>query len=142
MQIYANHIQIHIKIASCGPPHLLERILEALYYLSQEDTPGTRDVRGSTWKWARGVPTGLCALWWGEGREATEDSLNTAVQSEMCGSSKINFEMPGSEDLHPISASTWQPQTRLPLFRTTPEDTGGSKGAQEACTWFEGAHQL
>ena len=50
MQIYANHIQIHIKIASCAPPHLLERILEALYYLSQKDTPGRRDERASTWR--------------------------------------------------------------------------------------------
>lgn len=33
MQIYANHIQIPIKIASRVPPHLLERIRVPLYYL-------------------------------------------------------------------------------------------------------------
>lgn len=33
MQIYANHIQIPIKIASGVPPHLLERSLVALHYL-------------------------------------------------------------------------------------------------------------
>lgn len=52
MQIYANHIQIHIKIASCVPPHLLERILEVLYYLF----PSALSER-HTWK--EEVPAGM-----------------------------------------------------------------------------------
>lgn len=52
MQIYANHIQIHLKIASCVPPHLLEnyggfmlllRVMSAFPpTLAERPTPGRR----------------------------------------------------------------------------------------------------
>lgn len=76
-----------------------------------------------TWGTLRAV----CALVRGGlGRlgEAHADGLNTAVQSEMCGWSKINVETPGSEGLHPISASTRQPRTRLALLEN---HTGGHR---------------
>lgn len=135
--------KFHIKIASCAPPHLLERILEALYYLSQKDTPGRRDERVCKHvEGARGSRARLCALRWGEGREASEDSLNTAVQSEMRGWSKINFEIPGSEGLHAISASTRQPRTHLPLLQNHTRGHGRRKRSTGSLSWFERAHQL
>lgn len=120
MQIYANHIQIHIKIASPVPPHLLERILEALYHLSQKDTPGRREVRTSAEVGTWGTRRAVCALVRGGlGRlgEAHADGLNTAVQSEMCGWSKINVETPGSEGLH-SAATDSSPINTEPHWRT------------------------
>lgn len=71
MQIYANDMQIHTN-SSLVPPHLLERILVALYPVrvmshsvphlhSQKDTPG--------WKEGVYVQVGVCTYWQDGGPE-------------------------------------------------------------------------
>lgn len=71
MQMYANHIQIHIQIASGVPLHLLERMLGVLCYCFGLCQPlYLPSQKGPTWK-----DGGVYEVLW----------------------SKINFKIPGSE---------------------------------------------
>lgn len=103
MQIYANYTQIHIKIASCAPPYLLERILPAFYYsfgscqpshLPPQKGPHLEGGRGARVECVPSCRVGACS-------EASEDSVRAALRSDLGGWSRINFKIPGSEALHP-----------------------------------------
>lgn len=99
MQIYANHIQIHTKIASCVPPHCWKEFLW-LYttpsgYVS---LPISLLRKTHTWKeggvrtWGRargGVRTSAVG-----GGRVPERLVRTG--SDMCGWSKRNVNIPGS----------------------------------------------
>lgn len=64
--MYANYMQIHIKVACFVPLHLLARMLVALYSVrvmsrsvphvhSQEDTPGWKEGGVCRWMYACGA---------------------------------------------------------------------------------------
>lgn len=83
MQMYANHIQIHIKIASCVPPQFTRknsggfklplRVMSSFPSALQTDPhlEGGWDGHGEVHMWGGAH---VCGVIWGRAEEASEDS--------------------------------------------------------------------